>query len=78
MKDNADDVLSTEAVLYVVESIKLDENSPIENIKFLKDPSSSIRYFIFHESGVHSVIVPWLEDIQACLSNQSKHRSMNL
>ena len=38
MKENADEVedLSSDAVLFTVESVKIDENNCIESIKFFK------------------------------------------
>ena len=43
-----------------------------------KDPSNSARYFIHHESGVHSVFMPWLERLQVCYLNQNNLDSIEL
>jgi hypothetical protein len=40
---------------------------------FAKDSSNLFRYFIYHESGVHSVHMPWLEDLQISYLNKSKY-----
>lgn len=74
-EENAE--FNDEAVLYIYESINLDASKKIENIKFIKDPSHSARYFIMHESGVHSVHMPWLERLQVSYLNQNNQNTID-
>lgn len=59
--------------LYVYEAVELSKDL-IENpddpysphpMRLFKDPTSEIRYFCVHQNGVHTVVVPILETIQA-------------
>jgi nuclear pore complex protein Nup88 len=59
--------------LYVYEAIELsrdlianpdDPYSP-HPMRLFKDPTSDIRYFCAHENGVHTVVLPILDSIQA-------------
>lgn len=59
------------AILYIYETINLSDTNKIESIKFLSDPSNSSRYFMIHDSGVHSVSMPWLEKLQISYLNQN-------
>lgn len=67
--------------LYVYESIELskdlienpDDNYSPHPMRLQKDPTSEIRYFCIHQNGVHTVVLPILESIQAdCDMNQEK------
>ena len=81
-----------EAILFVHESIKLDESGNYSKVKFVKgkifrnekitkaeinlllilDASNSCRYFATHSTGVHSVYLPWLENLKDLYKNESK------
>lgn len=67
-----------EAMLFIYETITLDESNSIENVELLADPSNSARYFVLHEAGVHSVSMPWLERLQVSYLNQNNLDSIEL
>ena len=38
----------------------------------MKDASNSSRYFLYHDTGAHSVYMPWLEHLQVSFLNKCK------
>ena len=52
---------SSLAFLYVYESIQLENVEKDNDVQFLKNNSDSCRYYLYHNTGVHSVYLPWLE-----------------
>lgn len=54
-----------EAILFVYESLRLLESDSNDfSAEFLRDPFNNWRYFLCHSNGVHSVSLPWFENIQ--------------
>jgi hypothetical protein len=54
--------LESEAVLFVYETTQIDNENENKQVKLLKDPFDEFQYFLYHETGVHCVYLPWLEN----------------
>jgi hypothetical protein len=52
----------SEAVLFVYETTQIDNENENNQVKLLKDPFDEFQYFLYHETGVHCVYLPWLEN----------------
>lgn len=80
------------AVLYVTEILELDGDilgdanyttdgaDELENsgaVKLLKDPSCSGRYFISHDYGVHTVVVPLVTKLSELASKPDGNNFSN-
>lgn len=42
------------------------------------DQTCSSRYFLYHDSGVHSVQMPWFDDLQKSYLNQKNINSIDI
>lgn len=73
--EDENDEVNDEAILFKFEKIELDK---ADNIKFLKDQTCFSRYFLYHDSGVHSVNMPWFEDLQKSYLNQKNINSIEV
>lgn len=68
---NEDLIQDSTAILFTYESIKLNEIRDYSSVRFLRDASNSCRYFICHSTGLHSVYLPWLENLQSEFQSQN-------
>lgn len=76
-KDDLSSVKSADRSLYVFESLELELGLTMAEEKdfscpiFLhRDESNSSRYFATHETGIHSITVPAIDDLQKFVNSK--------